>query len=923
MTVTRRRLASLASVAGPVALFATLSCGSNGPSGSSSANTGRDGSAGGSDGSASGTDDDATVPVDASTSPTCGDAGDAGAAWTDPGVTPPTADPAAAGVVHQYFKITVTDTSNAPVVGATLTTTNATVYTTDQNGNVAYYEPGLMGTDVWFTPACAGYTSPADGFGNVGSALHPVEGMSATMTMTKTGTVTAPGVGDLQTRLLAGSVPGPAQCFAIRAVDSVTTRAVPLVKLATSAGDTYWSDSQGMVAYCDPDFVGASVTFTVTSDGYALASGNSVTVSALAGQSTTVSLVREYPGERLYRVTGQGIYRDSALLGLTTPVASPDINGLVMGQDTPSTFVFGGSLYWIWQDTSRPAYPLGNFDSSGATSVLPASGGLSPDLGVNTQYFVGSDGFCRGMVSTTGDPELTSGSSAPVWLGQTVNVNDAQSEPHVFGQYYVAASSNPWTALAELDPTTSMFDFVSDFASGATVPAGKSAIVASAAGSYAYWDNPVRFPATVAGVTNMAGYEVFTAYGAGGADASTALPQNADGTLNYSWQAGGKVVTQAEIQNAHVAQDQQLDGHLTDIITGAGVQVANGSGDSGFGSSQMWNAYRQRFSAIIQQEYGQTFLGESWYSEGDTPLGPWVFARKVVTHATSGYTFYNPDIIPFLSEAGGRIVFFDATYTKTYSSAPVATPRYDYNEMMYRIDLDDPEMALPVAIYTRGTGAAQALVAKRGVRPTDPAIAPSFFAYDRAVRGAVPVAWNGPACGPRRLTVGGQPATMPLFYALAPGVDGGAGDAGAAPPTVPLYEYAGPNDAYVYSVDADLVLSGFLRGSAIAQVWPTPIRVALPLADFLGDLVADAGPDQCVTAGDGGAAHVTLDASATRDLSGPATQYTWTVKGTACPIATGSTVEVALAPGISDVLLTVSDAAGNTSNDEVVVGVAP
>jgi hypothetical protein len=495
---------------------------------------------------------------------------------------------------------------------------------------------------------------------------------------------------------------------------------------------------------------------------------------------------------------------------------------------------------------------------------------------------VGSDGFSRGMVGTTGDARLTSGSTAPVWLGQVVNVVDAQSQPHVFGQYYVAAASS-WNALAELNPTTSVFDFVSDFEAAATLPAGKSVVVASASGSYAYWDNPVRFPATVDGVTNTDLYEVFTAYGASASTTPT-LAQNADGTLNYAWLKGGKAVTHDEIEAAHVALDQELDGHLTDVVTGAHVQVANGSSNSAFSSSQMWNDYRKRFSAIIQEEYGQTFLGESWYAEADTPLGP-----------------------------------FDATYTKTYSSAPVATPRCDYNEMMYRIDLDDAEMALPVAIYTRGTGATSELVAKRGLRPTDAALAPAFFAYDRAVRGAVPVAWSGPACGARRLSVGGQPATTPLFYALAPGGDG---DAGAVPPSTPLYEYVGPNGAYVYSVDANLALSGFLRGAAIVQVWPAPIRVALPVTDFLGDLVADGGPDQCVTAADGGPAHVRLDASATRDLSGPATQYTWTLAGATCPIATGATVDVVLPPGVNDVNLEVTDAAGNTSHDEVIIGIA-
>ena len=284
--------------------------------------------------------------------------------------------------------------------------------------------------------------------------------------------------------------------------------------------------------------------------------------------------------------------------------------------------------------------------------------------------------------------------------------------------------------------------------------------------------------------------------------------------------------------------DQELDGHLTDIVGGENVQVSNGAAASSFVSTMMWNDYRKRYSGIVEQQYGVTFLGESWYSEADTPLGPWVFARKVVTHATSGYTFYNPDIIPFLSEAGGRIVFFDATYTKTYSNAH-ATPRYDYNEMMYRLDLDDPAMALPVAVYVRNGE----LTTKAGIRVGDPALAPAFFAYDRPVGGGVAVAPAGPSCASTALVVGANPPTPALFYALPPN----EGDGGPGPATIPLYEYTGAGGSRAYGVEPSL--AGYQRGAVVAQVWPTPIQVALPIADFLGDLVADAGPDQCVPAG--------------------------------------------------------------------------
>jgi hypothetical protein len=677
--------------------------------------------------------DAARLDADGGAPPLCGDAA---VGWSDPGAVPPAVDPGLAGAVHHFYAIRVVDETQAPIVGATLTTTNHIVYKTDDHGAVAFYEPGLMETDVWFTPSCSGYKAAADGFGNSGAALHPTEGGSGTLTMARSGSINALEAGDLQTRLLAGPVPRPADCFALRFVDGANMRGVPLVKVIPGAGDAQWSDSQGMVAVCDPDVVGRSIVFTVTSDGYAPPSGSTVTLSATAGSKATVMLARRYAGERLYRVTGQGIYRDSVLLGLTTPTAAPNINGLVMGQDTPSTFVYGGKLYWLWQDTDRAAYPLGNFDTSGATSLLPGAGGLSPDLGANATYFVDAKGFSRGMVDTSADPMTASASAAGIWLGQIVNVFDATGAPQIFGTYY-ANTSPSWSALAKLDPSRQTFTFVADYPKGAPIPGGRSMVVRDPTGaSYAYWTNPLRFPATSNGVQDLAGYEVYSAYGPHGA---TTLAKNVDGTLSYAWTPGATAVTQAALKSLSIDAAQGLDGHLTDLDAGTNVAVAH--------QSSMWNDSRKRFSAVVQQQFGTSLLGETWYVEGDTPLGPWVYARKVVTH-DDGYTFYNPDIVPYFSEAGGRVLFFDATYTNSYTSlAP--TPRYNYNEIMYRLDLDDPRLVLPVAIYDRGSASAQDLVDKRGLRRGDHSLAATFFAPDRPGPGTVPFSWSAPSCAAR------------------------------------------------------------------------------------------------------------------------------------------------------------------------------
>jgi hypothetical protein len=84
-------------------------------------------------------------------------------------------------------------------------------------------------------------------------------------------------------------------------------------------------------------------------------------------------------------------------------------------------------------------------------------------------------------------------------------------------------------------------------------------------------------------------------------------------------------------------------------------------------------------------------LGEIWFAEAPTPEGPWDNAVKVVTHdcgpSSSDYTFYNPALHPYFDQDGGRFIYFEGTYTNSFTNNPNPTPRYEYNQMMYRLDL--------------------------------------------------------------------------------------------------------------------------------------------------------------------------------------------------------------------------------------------
>src|SRR5262249_55523326 len=155
-----------------------------------------------------------------------------------------------------------------------------------------------------------------------------------------------------------------------------------------------------------------SVFFHVRSHGYEFPKdgfgyrGKALDVKE--GGTARLRIKRLNVAERLYRVTGGGIYRDSLLLGRPVPVKNPVLNGLVFGSDSVVQTPYHGKLHWFWGDPNRPGYPLGNFNVPGATSQLPGKGGLDPETGVDLTYFVDAKGFAKEMARMPG--------SGPTWI---------------------------------------------------------------------------------------------------------------------------------------------------------------------------------------------------------------------------------------------------------------------------------------------------------------------------------------------------------------------------------------------------------------------------------------------------------------------------------------------------------------------------
>src|SRR3954463_5579572 len=197
----------------------------------------------------------------------------------------------------------------------------------------------------------------------------------------------------------------PGRYFAIEVVDEQTGRGVPMVELQTTYGGRYYTDSAGLIALGEPGLMGRRVFFGVAAHGYEFAKDGfgirGVVLEPKPGGSAKLKIRRLNIAERLYRITGYGIYRDSVLLGRKPPGAEPLLSAEVTGQDGILNAVYRGKLYWFYGDTGRLAYALGNFAMAGATPEPPEK--LDPDVGIDLRYSVGPDGFAKRMAPMEGE----------------------------------------------------------------------------------------------------------------------------------------------------------------------------------------------------------------------------------------------------------------------------------------------------------------------------------------------------------------------------------------------------------------------------------------------------------------------------------------------------------------------------------------
>ena len=416
---------------------------------------------------------------------------------------------------------------------------------------------------------------------------------------------------------------------------------VPLVELRTTHNVGFVTDNAGVVAVDLPELLGREVFFHIASDGYEMPKDGfgyrGVRLKPESGKTLRIEVSRTMIAKRLGRLTGAGLFAESQRTGRELDWKETG----VFGCDSVQNAVHRGKLFWAWGDTTLPRYPLGLFDMTAATTAVQPLASFEPPVRLKLEHYRDGDGGPRAVARMPG--------SGPTWLGGFASLPDASGAFRLVATYQkIRPPLESYEAgLCVWNETTMTFERqrVLWTKSDATprpppFPDGHPVNWKDADGrEWILFGNPLptlRFPARFEAWSDPARWESLT-------------PQP---TLASATDAGA------------------VKPHTGSIA---------------------WNAFRARWVTVFMQAQGRpSAFGELWYAEASEPTGPWGKAVKVLTHGN--YTFYNPRLHPEFTPTNSPVLLFEGTYTKEFSSNPSPTPRYDYNQILYRLDLDDPKL---------------------------------------------------------------------------------------------------------------------------------------------------------------------------------------------------------------------------------------
>ena len=429
----------------------------------------------------------------------------------------------------------------------------------------------------------------------------------------------------------------------IEVVDRQNGWPVPLVHLRTTHSAVFVSDNAGVIALDAPELMGREVWFDVIGHGYEVPKDGfgmrGVRLKPEPGQTLKVEVNRTIVAKRMGRLTGGGLFAESQKLGRELDWR----DGPVFGCDSVQNAVHRGKMFWAWGDTIIPNYPLGIFDMLSATTPMQPLSSFEPPLKLKFDYYTEAGGKARGVAKMPG--------AGPTWVTGYASLPDKNGNARLVGSYMKIRNHlevYEWGLCAwndrreDFERVRVLWTKSETSPKPPPVPDGHPAFWKDASGQeWVLFGNPLptlRCPATFEAWQDQSTWEVLKP--------QASLPSANDG--------------------------QPVKPHSGSIA---------------------WNHFRQRWVTVFMEHFGKpSVFGELWYAEAGSPTGPWGRAVKVLTH--ENYTFYNPRLHPEFTPKDSPILIFEGTYTAEFADKPAPTPRYNYNQVLYRLDLDDAALAL-------------------------------------------------------------------------------------------------------------------------------------------------------------------------------------------------------------------------------------
>ncbi len=428
--------------------------------------------------------------------------------------------------------------------------------------------------------------------------------------------------------------------FQIEIIDKETKWPVPLVQLKTTHSVGFVTDNKGVAAVDQPDLLGREVWFHMSSDGYEVPPDGfgqrGFRCAPVEDGKIVVEIRRKSIAKRLGRLTGAGMFAEAQKLGLGSPL--PDSG--VYGCDSVLLSEYRGGLFWLWGDTSVSKYPLGIFHSTAATTSRSPLEAFTPPISIDYKLFRGDDGGPRGVAHFDG--------KGPTWLGGMTTLRDKGGVERLVATY---SKIEGHTEEHDVGLCTWNDEDQRFVVTKSLWKAGDGEKPKLPRGHPLKWTDPEG--------------RMWVLFG----DPFPRLRIPAD---YESWMDPG---TWEEIKDSTARLRSADDGKQIEAHRG----------------SVCWSPYRNRWITIFTQNLGKpSSFGELWYAESDSPLGPWGAAVKVMSH--KNYSFYNPRIHPELLPENSKFIVFEGTYTAEFADKAAPTERYNYNQILYRVDLDDQNL---------------------------------------------------------------------------------------------------------------------------------------------------------------------------------------------------------------------------------------